>query len=130
MNEQFEDAGIPVRMEGILSIWTVLYTKPSRYNWIYQFYLRREKLLLSWIGTGRLIFSHNYTETDFDQVMEAFIRAGEAMLADGWWHDSQLTNADISKLMFRQMLSTKFGLNKSEPVGHEPNLIGTKTDAR
>ena len=129
MNERLRLAGIPVRVDGLLSIWTVLYTKPSRYNWIYQFYLRREKLLLSWIGTGRLIFSHNYSETDFDQVTDAFLRAGKAMLADGWWFESQLTNADISKLFLRQMLSAKFGFNKQPPHGHNPNLIGTKTDA-
>ncbi len=130
MNEKLNAAGIPVKVDGLLSIWTVLYTTPSRYNWIYQFYLRREKLLLSWIGTGRLIFSHNYTEKDFDQVTDAFVRAGKAMLADGWWFDSQLTNADISKLFLRQMLSAKIGLRNSDVTGHSPNLIGTKTDAR
>lgn len=129
MNEKLEANGIPVKVDGLLSIWTVLYSKPNRYNWIYQFYLRREKLLLSWIGTGRLIFSHNYTEKDFDQVTEAFVRAGKAMLEDGWWFESQLTNADISKLFLRQMLSAKFGFNNNVQGGN-PNLIGTKTDAR
>ena len=34
---------------------------PSRYNWMLQYYLRAEGLALSWVGTGRLIFSLNYT---------------------------------------------------------------------
>ena len=32
-----------------------------RYNWMLQYYLRSEGLALSWIGTGRLIFSLDYT---------------------------------------------------------------------
>ena len=47
------------------SIWTVCYTRPSRYNWMLQYYLRAEGLALSWVGTGRLIFSLNYTRRRF-----------------------------------------------------------------
>ena len=63
------------------SIWTVLYTQPSRYNWMLQFYLRAEGLALSWIGTGRLIFSLNYTDADFDAVADRFVAAAKAMEA-------------------------------------------------
>lgn len=45
-------------------IWTVLYTQPSCYNWPFQHHLRLEGLALSWVGTGRMIFSLNYTEHD------------------------------------------------------------------
>ena len=41
------------------SVWTTLYTEPSRYNWMFQYYLRAEGLTMSWIGTGRFIFSHD-----------------------------------------------------------------------
>ena len=47
------------------TIWTVFYTSPSRYNWMFQYYLRREGLALSWVGTGRLIFSLNYAARGF-----------------------------------------------------------------
>ena len=40
---------------------------------------------LSWVGTGRLIFSLNYTDADFDAVAERFVAAAPAMEADGWW---------------------------------------------
>ncbi len=50
-----------MRVANLSSIWTVLYTQPSRYNWMLQYYLRAEGLALSWVGTGRLIFSLNYT---------------------------------------------------------------------
>ena len=73
---------LPVRVANMSTVWTVLYTKPSRYNWMLQYYLRAEGLSLSWVGTGRLIFSLNYTEADFDEVAERFVRAGAKMKAD------------------------------------------------
>jgi glutamate-1-semialdehyde 2,1-aminomutase len=59
-NQQMSEAGLPVRAANLSSIWTILYTQPSRYNWMLQFYLRAEGLALSWVGTGRLIFSLNF----------------------------------------------------------------------
>ncbi|MEO8362166.1 MAG: PHP domain-containing protein [Vicinamibacteria bacterium] len=40
---------------------------------------------LSWIGTGRLIFSLNYTDAEFEAVMERFESAALNMNQDGWW---------------------------------------------
>jgi glutamate-1-semialdehyde 2,1-aminomutase len=59
LNRRLEDAALPVRVANLSSIWTVNYAVPSRYNWMLQFYLRAEGLALSWVGTGRLIFSLN-----------------------------------------------------------------------
>ena len=67
-------AELPVQVANMSSIWTVCYTRPSRYNWMLQYYLRAEGLALSWIGTGRLIFSLNYTEADFDGGRRPFRR--------------------------------------------------------
>jgi glutamate-1-semialdehyde 2,1-aminomutase len=50
-----------------------------------QYYLRREGLALSWVGTGRLIFSLNYTAEDFEEVARRFVAAAEAMARGGWW---------------------------------------------
>jgi glutamate-1-semialdehyde 2,1-aminomutase len=63
----------------------VSYTQSTRYNWMLQYYLRAEGLALSWTGTGRIIFSLNYTQTDFDAVVERFAAAAVAMKDDGWW---------------------------------------------
>ena len=76
---------LPVRVENLSSIWTVCYTRPSRYNWMLQYYLRAEGLVLSWVGTGRLIFSLNYSDADFAAVMDRFLAAAQAMERDGWW---------------------------------------------
>ena len=62
------------QVANLSSIWTVCYTQPSRYNWMLQYYLRAEGLALSWVGTGRLIFSLNYTDADFEAVAERFVR--------------------------------------------------------
>ncbi|MFX8235152.1 hypothetical protein ABTL20_21155, partial [Acinetobacter baumannii] len=56
-NSRLQAAGVPVQVGNMSSIWTVLYTQPGRYHWMLQFYLRKHGLALSWIGTGRLIFS-------------------------------------------------------------------------
>ena len=50
-----------------------------------QYYLRAQGLALSWIGTGRIIFSLNYTEQDFEAVADRFVTAAKAMHGDGWW---------------------------------------------
>src|SRR5215470_18160725 len=57
LNERLREAGMPVRIVNLSTIWTFCYLQPSRYNWMLQFYLRAEGLALSWVGTGRLIFS-------------------------------------------------------------------------
>ena len=85
LNRRLADGGLPVEVANLSSIWTVNYTRPSRYNWMLQYYLRAEGLALSWVGTGRLIFSLNYTEADFAAVADRFVTAAEAMQQDGWW---------------------------------------------
>ena len=61
------------------------YTLPSRYHWLLQFYLRDAGLALSWVGTGRFIFSLNYTDDDMAEVTRRVLLACERMQADGWW---------------------------------------------
>ena len=108
-NAQMQQAELPLRVANLSSIWTVLYTAPSRYNWMLQFYLREQGLALSWVGTGRLIFSLNYTEADFDAVLQRFIAAARHMQADGWWWQNEaLSNRSIRRGLLREMLSQAF----------------------
>jgi glutamate-1-semialdehyde 2,1-aminomutase len=83
----------------------VHYTEPSRYNWMLQYYLRAERLALSWVGTGRLIFSLNYTDADFAEVADRFVAAAEKMKGDGWWwRDVSVTNKTIRRQILKEML--------------------------
>jgi glutamate-1-semialdehyde 2,1-aminomutase len=104
-NQQMAEAGLPVRAANLSSIWTITYTQPSRYNWMLQFYLRAQGLALSWVGTGRLIFSLNYGDAEFDAVLTRFVAAAKAMQAHGWWwQDAAQTNKTIRRGILREFL--------------------------
>lgn len=106
LNQRLRDGGLPVQVANLSSIWTVTYTQPSRYNWMLQYYLRAEGLALSWIGTGRLIFSLNYTEDDFQAVADRFVAAVRAMHQDGWWWaDTSAQATPIKRQILREMIS-------------------------
>ncbi len=110
LNQRLQAADLPVRVANLTSIWTVFYTQPSRYNWMLQFYLRQQGLLLSWIGTGRLIFSHNFSDAEFDAVCQRFVAAGQAMQADGWWwQGAHSSNKAIRRGVLREMLRHRWG---------------------
>jgi glutamate-1-semialdehyde 2,1-aminomutase len=104
LNARLEQQGLPVRVANMSTVWTVLYSQPSRYNWMLQFYLRAHGLALSWVGSARLIFSLNYTDSDFDAVVQAFVGAAQAMQDDGWWDGPVQNNQTIRKGIFREML--------------------------
>ncbi len=101
---------LPVEVANLSSIWMVNYTTPSRYNWMLQYYLRAEGLALSWVGTGRFIFSLNYTDADFAEVQQRFVTAARKMKEDGWWwHDGAATNKTIRRQIMREMIASRFG---------------------
>jgi glutamate-1-semialdehyde 2,1-aminomutase len=110
LNDRLAARDLPVRVANLVSVWTVLYRVPSRYNWMFQYYLRAEGLVLSWVGSGRLIFSHNYTEEDFRAVVERFVAAAEAMAADGWWWTpAAATNRGVRRAILGEVLAAWLG---------------------
>ncbi len=109
LNQRLRDAAVPVQVANLSTIWTVLYTQPGRYHWMLQFYLRERGLALSWVGSGRLIFSLNYGEAEFDAVVERFVAGCLAMKLDGWWwHEPALTNKAIRRGILKEMLRARF----------------------
>jgi glutamate-1-semialdehyde 2,1-aminomutase len=108
LNDMLAAHDLPVRVCNLSSIWMVHYTEPSRYNWMFQYYLRAEELALSWVGTGRLIFSLNYTDTDFTDVATRFVGAAAKMKQDGWWwRDASLTNKSIRRQILKEMMTRR-----------------------
>jgi glutamate-1-semialdehyde 2,1-aminomutase len=74
-----------------------------------QYSLRAEGLALSWVGTGRLIFSLNYTDNDFAAVADRFVAAARAMQDDGWWWcDAATTNKSIRRRILKEMIAHRF----------------------
>jgi glutamate-1-semialdehyde 2,1-aminomutase len=115
LNRRLEEKELPVRIVNMISVWTTLYTRPSRYNWMFQFYLRAEGLAMSWIGTGRFIFSHDLNDSDFTEIMNRFVRAAKAMQDDGWWwSDAALTNKAIKRRVLKELVSVRLGRAPSD----------------
>jgi glutamate-1-semialdehyde 2,1-aminomutase len=109
MNARLAGARVPVRVANLSSIWTVCYTQPSRYNWMLQYYLRAAGIALSWVGTGRLIFSFDYSDSDFEAVAGRFVAAASSMRDDGWWWtDTALTDKSIRRDILKEMISQRF----------------------
>jgi glutamate-1-semialdehyde 2,1-aminomutase len=109
LNDRLQSAQLPVRVANLSSIWTICYLQPSRYNWMFQYYLRAAGLALSWVGTGRLIFSLNYTDSDFSAVCDAMVAAAHSMQKDGWWWASpQLSNKSIRRGVLKEILQARW----------------------
>jgi len=109
LNRRLAEDDLPMRVANLSSIWSVQYTRPSRYNWMLQFYLRAQGLALSWVGTGRLIFSLNYSDSDFQNVVDRFVAAARAMRDDGFcWSAPALTNKAIKRRILREMVAARF----------------------
>jgi len=109
LNERLQAAGLPVQVTNLSSIWTVSYLQPSRYNWMFQYYLRAAGLALSWVGTGRFIFTIDYPDAAFEQVAARILAAAAKMTAEGWWwSDAALTNKAIRRRVLKEMLRARW----------------------
>ncbi len=130
LNARLEAENLPVRVANLVSIWTVSYTRASQYNWMFQYYLRAHGLALSWVGTGRFIFSHNYTDADFSAVVDRIIAAARDMERDGWWwSDPTLTNRSIRRRVLREVLQAWWRGSSDSPAP-DTSSIGSMSSPR
>ncbi len=131
LNGRLAAAGLPVRVSNLSSIWTVSYVQPSQYNWMFQYYLRAHGLALSWVGTGRFIFSLNYTDEDFAQVADRIVAAARAMHDGGWWWaDARLTNRAIRRRLSRELLQAWWSASASRASASMTSSIGSMSSPR
>jgi glutamate-1-semialdehyde 2,1-aminomutase len=104
LNERLTAANLPVQVVNLSSVWTITYSQPSRYNWMFQYYLRAAGLALSWVGSGRFIFPVDLADADFAAVADRVLSAAEAMHRDGWWWAAPgLTNKAIKRRVLTEM---------------------------
>jgi len=121
LNERLAAAKLPLRVANLSSIWTLYYPQASGYNWMLQYYLRAAGLALSWVGTGRLIFSLNYTEEDFAAVADRIVSAAEEMQRDGWWwSDAQLTNKAIKRRVLKELIQARWASDAAQRPATSP----------
>ncbi|MDA0374904.1 MAG: aminotransferase class III-fold pyridoxal phosphate-dependent enzyme [Planctomycetota bacterium] len=104
-NARLEAEGLPIRVAHLVSVFTVLFSDAGRYHWMLQFYLRAEGLHLSWVGTGRFIFGHDYGDAEFGEVVERFVRAARRMRDDGFVGAPEGVGVkDIKRGVLRELL--------------------------
>lgn len=95
-NSTFKAKGYPLELTNWFSVWSMLYTTPGRFHWLFQYFLKDAGVNLSWVGTGRLLFSLEWKKADYDRLLERLLVACEQMQKGGWW---ELPKANIkSKL--------------------------------
>lgn len=84
-NKSFKDKGYPLELSNWFSVWSMMYTAPGRYHWMLQYYMRDAGVALSWVGTGRCLFSLDWTEADYEELLKRMLDACKMMQEGGWW---------------------------------------------
>ena len=84
-NATFKEKGYPLELSNWFSVWSMMYTQPGRYHWMLQYYMRDAGVNLSWVGTGRLLFSLDWTQAHYDDLLTRMLAACKSMKEGGWW---------------------------------------------
>jgi glutamate-1-semialdehyde 2,1-aminomutase len=109
LNGQLAAAGLPVKVSNLGTVWTVQYTAVGRYHWMYQYYLRAHGVALSWVGTGRMVFTLAWKEEDFAQLCQRFLAAGRDMQAGGWWwRPASLSAKQVRRSILKASLQARW----------------------
>ncbi len=105
LNARLIAEGLSPRVANLGTIWSIGYTKPSRYNWMLQYYLRAEGLALGWTGSGRLIFSMAIGEEEFAGIADRIVGATQRWEQDGWvWAPEGGGNRALNGQFLRETL--------------------------
>jgi len=86
-NSTLEKADLPIRVAAHRTTWCVCYHQPSIYNFLFMYYLREEGLQMAWVGTGKMLFTIEFSEADLKKLTDILVKAAKAFKADGWWFE-------------------------------------------
>jgi glutamate-1-semialdehyde 2,1-aminomutase len=121
LNARLTQAGVPVRVAAMGTVWTVTYTQPGQHHWMLQFYLCEAGLALSWVGSGRMIFHFGFDDAAFEEVAQRFEAAALRMRSDGFfWHDGKTTAKQIRRRLLKRLV---FGRRAEPGPGVEPSAV-------
>ncbi len=100
----------PIPVAGLAVVWTFLYEAAIALPLDAAVLPARPKgLSLSWVGTGRSIFSLDYTDREFDDVAERIVAAAAAMERAGWWATPPTeANAALRRRVLRELLQARW----------------------
>ena len=108
-NRALEERQLPMRIAHMATVWTILFTEPSRFGWLLQYYLRAGGVNLSWVGTGRCLVSFDFEPKDYEELESVILAAATAMKDDGWWpseQDEPGRERKIQMRLVREMVSS------------------------
>jgi glutamate-1-semialdehyde 2,1-aminomutase len=119
LNARLLELDLPVRVANLVSVWTTTFLRPGRYAWLLQYYLRAQGLAMSWVGTGRFVFGHDFDDADFAEFADRFVAGARAMAADGWWWTDPVASPAqvrrrLQRSVLRESLAALLGLRRPE----------------
>jgi len=86
-NAALTKAGLPLRVAAYRSTWCICYEQASIYNFLFAYYLREAGLLMAWVGTGKLLFTLEFSDVELKRLTDIIVSAGTQFKADGWWFE-------------------------------------------
>ena len=107
-NLRLTQASLPVRLTNLATVWTIVFPRPGRYNWLLQYYLRAEGVSLSWVGTGRCLSAMDVSQEDYRELQDKLVDAAAAMKGDGWWV-TDYEDPGVEKRMRKQLVREVMG---------------------
>ena len=122
LNDRLAARGLPVHVANLVSVWTVLYDKPSRYNWLFQYYLRAEGLVLE-LGRHRPadLQPQLHGRRISAPLPTASWRLRKRWPADGWWWTAPAAdNQAVRRTILRELLAVRLGRRRSAAAVSPP----------
>jgi len=120
INKQFIENNIPVVVRTVAGYINIVYTMPSRYNWVYTYYLTEAGMEYSFFGF-RQQSNLGYTSKEFTDMRSKMMNAAIKCRDDGWWWTDGKT--DQADLMAKELMRGQLGLKKSAPKGNKEPLL-------